>query len=63
MRWLDFIINLKDMYLNKLWEMVTEREVCRGTVPWGCKESGITEQEKNNVCSYVTIFVNIIIIS
>ena len=31
--------------------------------PWGCKESDTTEQEKNNVCSYVTIFVSILIIS
>ena len=60
---MDFIINSKDTNLSKLWEMVKDREVCRGAVPWGCKESDTTEQEKNNVCSYVTIFVSILIIS
>ena len=61
---MDFIINSKYMNLSTLWEMVKDREVCRGAVPWGCKESDTTEQEKNNnVCSYVTIFVNIIVIS
>ena len=60
---MDFIINSKDTNLSKLCEMVKDREVCRGAVPWGCKESDTTEQEKNNVCSYVTIFVSILIIS
>ena len=60
---MDFIINSKDTNLSKLWEMVKDREVCRGAVPWGCKESDTTEQEKNNICSYVTIFVSILIIS
>ena len=41
MRWLDGITNLVDMTLNKLWEMVKDREAWR--CPWGHKESDMTE--------------------
>ena len=60
MRWLDGIIDLMDMGLGGLWELVMNREAW---CSWGPKESDTTEQEKNNVCSYVTIFVSILIIS
>ena len=33
MRWLDCILDLKDMSLNKLQELVIDREAWRATVP------------------------------
>ena len=32
-----------DMSLNKLWEMVKDREAWCAASPWGCKELDMTE--------------------
>ena len=46
-RWLDAITDSMDMSLNKLWEMVKDREPwCVG--PWGCKDGDTTEWLNNN---------------
>ena len=47
MRWLDGITNLVDMTLNKLWEMVKDREAWHCS-PWGHKESDMTEWLNQN---------------
>ena len=39
MRWLDGITDSIDMTLNKLHELVTDREVLACCSPWGRKES------------------------
>ena len=45
MRWLDGIMDSKDMSLNRLREMVKDREAW---CPWGHKELDMTEQLSNN---------------
>ena len=47
MRWLDGITNSLDTGLGGLWELVIRQGtlVCCGS--WGCKESDMTEFERN----------------
>ena len=52
MRWLDGITKSIDMSLNKLQEMVKDREAWRAS-PWGCKELDMTELLNNNMESPV----------
>ena len=44
MRWLGGITDSMDMSLNKLQELVMDREAAQCCSPWGCKELDMTEQ-------------------
>ena len=52
MRWLDGIIDSKDMSLSEVQEMVKEQGSLVCWSPWGCKESDTTEQLNNNDVRY-----------
>jgi len=49
MRWLDSITNSMDMNLNKLREIVKDREALCSAVHGGRKESGTAKQLNNNL--------------
>ena len=43
MRWQDGITDLMDVNLSELWEVVMDREAWRAAIPWGRKESDMTD--------------------
>ena len=52
MRWLDGIIDPKDVSLSEVQEMVKEQGSLACCSPWGCKGSDTTEQLNNNNIRY-----------
>ena len=52
----DGITNTMDMKLDKLWEMVRDREVLACCSPWGFEESNMTGWLNNNTPTFKLIF-------
>ena len=51
MRWLDGITDSKDMSLNKLWEIVKDREAWRAAVH-GVTGSDIRQNNNISICNH-----------
>ena len=62
MRWLDGTTDLMGMRLNKLQELVMDREAWLACSPWGRKESDMTERTELTDLIVLASFVKIIIL-
>ena len=60
MRWLDSITDSMDRSLNKLWEIVEDRETWRATIPGFAKRHNLATEQEVWFCDYVKIRLDLL---